>query len=88
MLHIFLSYYIYLLEINEHSFIKIQSLDSYQTILLCYCYIHPDENEDIFMKFKRYDYKKKNDQEMLEHSHNFMQLMLSRRSVRDFYGVS
>ena len=36
------------------------------------------------MKFKRYNYKKKNDQEMLEHSYNFMQLMLSRRSVRDF----
>ena len=28
--------------------------------------------------------RKKNDQEMLEHSHNFMQLILSRRSVRDF----
>ena len=36
------------------------------------------------MKFKRYNYKKKNDQEMLEHSYNFMRLMLSRRSVRDF----
>ncbi|RZP25163.1 nitroreductase family protein [bacterium] len=43
-----------------------------------------DENEYIFMKFKRYNYKKKNDQEMFEHSHNFMQLMLSRRSIRDF----
>ena len=73
-----------MLEINEHSFIKIQSLDSYQTILLCYCYIYADENEDIFMKFKRYNYKKKNGQEMFEHSHNFMQLMLSRRSIRDF----
>ena len=73
-----------MLEINEHSFIKIQSLDSYQIILLCYCYIYADENEDIFMKFKRYNYKKKNDQEILEHSHNFMQLMLSRRSIRDF----
>ena len=41
---------LYLLEINEHSFVKIQSLDSYQTILLCYCYICADENEDIFMK--------------------------------------
>ena len=75
---------LYLLEINEHSFVKIQSLDSYQTILLCYCYICANENEDIFMKFKRYNYKKKNDQEMLEHSHSFMQLMLSRRSIRDF----
>ena len=36
------------------------------------------------MNFKRYNYKKKNDQEMFEHSHNFMQLMLSRRSIRDF----
>ena len=36
------------------------------------------------MKFKRYNYKKKNDQEMFEHSHDFMQLMLSRRSIRDF----
>ena len=36
------------------------------------------------MKFKRYNYKKKNDQEILEHSHNFMQLMLNRRSIRDF----
>ena len=36
------------------------------------------------MKFKRYNYKKKNDQEILEHSHNFMQLMSSRRSIRDF----
>ena len=36
------------------------------------------------MKFKRYNHKKKNDQEILEHSHNFMQLMLSRRSIRDF----
>ena len=36
------------------------------------------------MKFKRYIYKKKNDQEILEHSHNFMQLMLNRRSIRDF----
>ena len=36
------------------------------------------------MNFKRYNYKKKNDQEMSEHSHNFMQLMLSRRSIRDF----
>ena len=51
---------------------------------MCYCYIYADENEDIFMKFKRYNYKKKNDQEMLEHSHSFMQLMLSRRSIRDF----
>ena len=75
---------LYLLEINEHSFVKIQSLDSYQTILLCYCYICADENEDIFMKFKRYNYKKKNDREILEHSHNFMQLMLNRRSIRDF----
>ena len=73
-----------MLEINEHSFVKIQSLDSYQTIPLCYCYIYVDENEYIFMKFKRYNYKKKNDQEMFEHSHDFMQLMLSRRSIRDF----
>ena len=36
------------------------------------------------MKFKPYNYKKKNDQEILEHSHNFMQLMLNRRSIRDF----
>ena len=36
------------------------------------------------MKFKRYNHKKKNDQEIFEHSHKFMQLMLSRRSVRDF----
>ena len=36
------------------------------------------------MKFKRYNHKKKNSQELLEHSHNFMQLMLSRRSIRDF----
>ena len=36
------------------------------------------------MKFKSYSYKKKNDQEMLEHSHSFMKLMLSRRSIRDF----
>ena len=36
------------------------------------------------MNFKKYNYKKKNDQEMFEHSHNFMQLMLSRRSIRDF----
>ena len=36
------------------------------------------------MKFKRYNYKKKNDREILEHSHNFMQLMLNRRSIRDF----
>ena len=36
------------------------------------------------MKFKRYNHKKKNDQEMFEHSHNFMQLMLNRRSIRDF----
>ena len=36
------------------------------------------------MKFKRYNYKKKNSQELLERSHNFMQLMLSRRSIRDF----
>ena len=36
------------------------------------------------MKFKRYNYKKKNDQEMIAHSHDFMQLMLSRRSIRDF----
>ena len=73
-----------MLEINEHSFVKIQSLDSYQTIFLCYCYIYVDEIEDIFMKFKRFNYKKKNDQEILEHSHNFMQLMLNRRSIRDF----
>ena len=73
-----------MLEINKHSFIKTQSLDSYQTILLCYCYIYVDQNEYIFMKFKRYNYKKKNYQEMVEHSHNFMQLMLSRRSIRDF----
>ena len=71
-------------EINEHLFIKIQSLDSYQTILLCFCYIYVDESANIFMNFKRYNYKKKNDQEMFEHSHNFMQLMLSRRSIRDF----
>ena len=43
-----------------------------------------DESANIFMNFKRYNYKKKNDQEMFEHSHNFMQLMLSRRSIRDF----
>ena len=43
-----------------------------------------DKSADIFMNFKRYNYKKKNDQEMFEHSHNFMQLMLSRRSIRDF----
>ena len=73
-----------MLEINEHLFIKIQSLDSYQTILLCFYYIYVDESADIFMNFKRYNYKKKNDQEMFEHSHNFMQLMLSRRSIRDF----
>ena len=73
-----------MLEINKHLFIKIQSLDSYQTIPLCYCYIYVDENEYIFMKFKRYNYKKKNDQEMFERSHDFMQLMLSRRSIRDF----
>ena len=36
------------------------------------------------MKFKRYNHKKKNDQEMFEQSHNFMQLMLNRRSIRDF----
>ena len=36
------------------------------------------------MKFKRYNYKKKNDQEMIEHSHKFLQLMLGRRSIRDF----
>jgi len=36
------------------------------------------------MKFKRYNHKKKNSQELLERSHNFMQLMLSRRSIRDF----
>ncbi len=73
-----------MLEINKHSIIKIQSLDSYQTILLRYCYICTDENEDIFMKFKRFNYKKKDDQEMFEHSHNFMKLMLKRRSIRDF----
>ena len=63
---------------------KIQYLDSYQTTFLCYCYIYANENEDIFMKFKRYKHKKKNDQKMLEHSHNFMQLMSSRRSIRNF----
>ena len=43
-----------------------------------------DGIKDILMKFKRYNHKKKNSQELLEHSHNFMQLMLSRRSIRDF----
>ena len=36
------------------------------------------------MKFERYSYKKKNNQEMIDHSHSFLQLMLSRRSIRDF----
>ena len=36
------------------------------------------------MKFERYNYKKKNNQEMIDHSQNFMQLMSSRRSIRDF----
>ena len=36
------------------------------------------------MEFEKYQYNNKNNQEMLEHSHNFMQLMLSRRSIRDF----
>ena len=36
------------------------------------------------MEFEKYQYNNKNNQEMLEHSHNFMQLMLSRRSIRQF----
>ena len=36
------------------------------------------------MKFERYNYKKKNNQEMIDHSQYFMQLMLCRRSIRDF----
>ena len=36
------------------------------------------------MKFERYNYKNKNNQEMIDHSRNFMQLMSSRRSIRDF----
>ena len=36
------------------------------------------------MKFERYNYKKKNNQEMIDHSQNFMQLMSCRRSIRDF----
>ena len=36
------------------------------------------------MKFERYNYKKKNNQEMIDHSQKFMQLMSSRRSIRDF----
>ncbi len=36
------------------------------------------------MKFERYNYKKKNNQEMIDHSRSFLRLMLSRRSIRDF----